>query len=631
MFRELNNDVVHEIFSHFIAIHDDGPFTLIQVCTEWRTFVLNNPYLWTFIKIDGLQPDWEEKMALSLEMSNELPLQVKLYLPFSKLADLKPHIYRWKHLTLKFTEMLWDASEIRHLHNLLQGLLGTPPPPSLKGITWKNLHGFTISASNEIAPATHLFDRYVFNGWYTKPVVRSLFMTDLSIVIPSDERRVDAETVNIDKIIRTHIGAFPLLEKLEVTINLRQIDISLVGELNMPCLKDLAIFCPDSSGLPTSTLLSQLKAPKLRVLSINSNLDDFTQSLRFIHPASFPYIYDLTFDIGERPPGYLGSMDIVYFTCPSIKKIQFSTASILFEAYIQAVTSTALYAEDVSIRLTLEKERTTWATHLSRFKKIHSLKWRGHEWPPMSSEYDNNSALNTIERLTIVPGLGGAGTVDYSNFHSQSLHRIDISPSIRPLDVLKVPNAPNLTVLDLGSLKIGSILTNQSCNDIFNSLKTLRGTEELAEIIYPRAPKLSVLIIPTPEVSNDLFYSSKFSKIIAESTKISSIEFGGRYWTEIAEETDPVKETDINLFLRKKVTAVRSGEHSSKTAPSLTISSVVYPNWSILLELIKAFYESLDNACIDSIRLPALPHPSILHPLVGAWNGNFSLPLPELK
>ncbi|KIM20737.1 hypothetical protein M408DRAFT_30128 [Serendipita vermifera MAFF 305830] len=84
----LVDDVVHEMFLHFVAIDWNGPFTLILVSTAWRSVVISKPRLWTWIMVDDTEADWKMRADVCAHLSRNLPLQIVLKIPFASNVSM---------------------------------------------------------------------------------------------------------------------------------------------------------------------------------------------------------------------------------------------------------------------------------------------------------------------------------------------------------------------------------------------------------------------------------------------------------------------------------------------------------------------------------------------------------------
>ncbi|KIM23156.1 hypothetical protein M408DRAFT_28161 [Serendipita vermifera MAFF 305830] len=96
----LVNDIVGEIFHHFVAVDWEGPFLLILVSKGWRDLVLSRPSLWTWIKLDDTQIDWREKVLIGQALSQGLPLRAVVRVPFDHFDELTNLLPRFESITL---------------------------------------------------------------------------------------------------------------------------------------------------------------------------------------------------------------------------------------------------------------------------------------------------------------------------------------------------------------------------------------------------------------------------------------------------------------------------------------------------------------------------------------------------
>jgi hypothetical protein len=76
--RKLNFDLLCEILKHFVAIDDEGPLTLVMVCTLWEDLVLSNPVYWTWITIDHKVLELNDRVQTFDALSAGHPLQLTI-------------------------------------------------------------------------------------------------------------------------------------------------------------------------------------------------------------------------------------------------------------------------------------------------------------------------------------------------------------------------------------------------------------------------------------------------------------------------------------------------------------------------------------------------------------------------
>jgi hypothetical protein len=108
-FNDLNEDVIFEIFLHFVAIDWDGPFSLTLVRTRWRDLVISKPRFWTWIMIDDSKADWKERVDVAAYLSKGLPLQVILRLPFGSQISMS-------HITCRCATLIVESGYRYYLY-----------------------------------------------------------------------------------------------------------------------------------------------------------------------------------------------------------------------------------------------------------------------------------------------------------------------------------------------------------------------------------------------------------------------------------------------------------------------------------------------------------------------------------
>ncbi|CAG7846379.1 SubName: Full=Uncharacterized protein {ECO:0000313/EMBL:CCA69050.1} [Serendipita indica DSM 11827] len=107
MVPTLNDDVMLEILHWFVSLDDLGPYTLFHVSNAWRAILLQTPSLWTWITLDCLDGDLEERAWTSIHMSGSLPLRFRIQLRGGTLPDidwLNPFLHRADVLIMHLPE-----------------------------------------------------------------------------------------------------------------------------------------------------------------------------------------------------------------------------------------------------------------------------------------------------------------------------------------------------------------------------------------------------------------------------------------------------------------------------------------------------------------------------------------------
>jgi len=121
---ELNPDLFYEIFSHFVAIDPDGPFTLILVCTTWQDMVLKLQPLWSWINLDDELGDLEARVDTCAKLSASHPLNLVLHLPISpSLVQLiRPYVHQVQSVLVDCPMDMKIDTAAAHVSNLIREL-----------------------------------------------------------------------------------------------------------------------------------------------------------------------------------------------------------------------------------------------------------------------------------------------------------------------------------------------------------------------------------------------------------------------------------------------------------------------------------------------------------------------------
>jgi hypothetical protein len=135
--QKLNIDVFCEIFKYFVAIDDDGPLTLIMVCTLWQGRVISNPLYWTWITIDDKMGDFNARIQTFDALSAGCPLQLTIRLPVRNVDRFKTLFGRCQALFIDKCGQI-DPLEIEKDVQGICSILKTPPARLIERIYWYN-------------------------------------------------------------------------------------------------------------------------------------------------------------------------------------------------------------------------------------------------------------------------------------------------------------------------------------------------------------------------------------------------------------------------------------------------------------------------------------------------------------
>ncbi|KAG8800486.1 hypothetical protein FRC18_008016 [Serendipita sp. 400] len=74
----LNDDLLLDVFKWFVAVDDDGPYKIFFLSKTWRRTVLSHPDLWSWITIDTIHEDWQERIHVAVVLSQNRTLNLKI-------------------------------------------------------------------------------------------------------------------------------------------------------------------------------------------------------------------------------------------------------------------------------------------------------------------------------------------------------------------------------------------------------------------------------------------------------------------------------------------------------------------------------------------------------------------------
>jgi hypothetical protein len=120
----LNTDLFYDIFSYFVAIDPDGPFTLRLVCTAWQDMVLNKPLLWSWINLDDEIEDIAARVVTCTTLSASHSLNLILHLPVSAslVQIIHPYVHRVQSVLVDCPMDMETDTAAAHVSNLIRVL-----------------------------------------------------------------------------------------------------------------------------------------------------------------------------------------------------------------------------------------------------------------------------------------------------------------------------------------------------------------------------------------------------------------------------------------------------------------------------------------------------------------------------
>jgi hypothetical protein len=316
-FATLNEDVALEIFYAFRIMDRDGDglYTLIQVSTMWRDLIVHSPILWRYVYLDDSKSDWEERLGVSLALSQQLPLHVSLRVPFEFMGSLKYFVSRWKTLEIRLSnnEGIGDIAEA--ILQLLErddqkgAVLET-----LEEIRWISPNGAQFNPPMGLPQRfrTHIFDRWYLNLIHPdndEPLRLSGKRLVKSLLINHQQYAGTDFRPNSSTVIRI-LSHYRHISHLHLTLKELFWDSKLgVETLYFPNLEECSLIKQVYHGasefvsgkLGADRFLKVFKAKKLQILSLGDEHLALKGCLAFILPAKFPRLRTLSLTILWSP------------------------------------------------------------------------------------------------------------------------------------------------------------------------------------------------------------------------------------------------------------------------------------------------------------------------------------------
>ncbi|KAF9074113.1 hypothetical protein BDP27DRAFT_1359643 [Rhodocollybia butyracea] len=323
-------------------------FGLSQVCCWWRTLVVSQPILWSFISVN-LSGSFSIKGKVFfrkcvIPRSGSTPLSITLEFSDTQpdlegrdiLNDLVTQAYRWKHLRL----LILPRCGMRHLENALMArralthprAANTSPLPLLESLTIISIDYMSLAHVKSFVYCPRLKELHITGNSVTSASVTSTSVTIFSTTISNP---VTTFTTDFAIITTSFLD----------TINTQNLIILEIAALGCPIV-DLLKACPSLQTLTMGALRSRFWAPLPECFS---HIHLTTLNLRCIDDY-FPK------DVWQsvRLPN-LAYLDVVTFRTRAHTDQPFSPVSKLhikpiFDALMNMLIISGCYLQKVSIQ-----------------------------------------------------------------------------------------------------------------------------------------------------------------------------------------------------------------------------------------------------------------------------------------
>lgn len=614
-FNRLNHDVLFEIFLNFVTIDWDGPFTLILVCSKWCRLVTSKPRLWTWIMIDDSQPDWKDRVDVAAYLSKGLPLQAVLRTPFTS----KNAIYDVKcRLTTLFIDSNHSYFDRSPQHSL--------PDPMIRYETFREhqttfediddsimcfLSGIpsdtiTILSGDKnracFAYSTWSIYEELLSGGSLKEYLethRPLLVTTLvfNATYHDQPRRALIPIIDIWELLPT----LPHLNYLELCDNVIKMDKTVIlPPITLPSLMTLNIECPMNHWILFSfendiwlglfSLLDSLCAPVIETMVLHGSIQRITAVLikggfkKHLQSLTLSIsIFDEASDIPEFDPEWvwlgLKQLTVGFPRTTNAFHRMMNTQRIQYVVWLLV----NLAPTQCSCQLIGGNELYPAINKVgygsSGFKWAHILyneRGSGMDWGAW-----NEVKPLPISHLTLTTALSSSLTF-LTWFRSAEHVVIETENNLTIFFAQKLPILTNAISLDTGTFSITFVAANipnstewepeEIFQDRFKHLRSLRCELQVAEMMIRRfkLPNLESLTL-----TRDFFSSNPLREAFSVAVSL----------------------------------------------PRVSVQAIeTIPSWTELLHLIRDIRNYQEEG-ISVLKLPGLPHPSILRVLVDELGG----------
>lgn len=672
--KDLNSDVIHEISYKFSAIDRDGPFKLMLVCKAWRALVLGSARLWTWVHIDDSISGWDKRLSVSLSLSKKLPLYIVLYLPFASLKHLTAHLRRFYSLEIDLSHGIKN----KDAHHFIQELIGNPPPHSLRSLRWFRKGEEVLRPPKNLLSNPHLFGEHVVQYGSTLhdntltevnyPFLTCLDLTSMDVVSTDD-------MPSFQTVIK-QLSALPRLKGLKLKSNLINWDNEIYhGLMTLPILNDFSLDMPRPEltrdrlvptaileGLPSDptsfipkTFFSCLQAPLLRTISIHGVAGDIHRAL--LQFRRFPCLSRISLVVRHWQASFSTRKDESYANMQSIYSLKElsldleadnawdfrSFNSDRVQIFLDGVFSMASNISHLSVCIYSVDMLKLFSVLVPRLSQLSDLDWK-RSYSVSGWRIEDQKTLND---LPILPHVRTIGVNSYSDlkwfpFRCPQARRIIASGwdyvYLSPSTFL-IQNGELIKELDIGGLDI-RVRNNKFVSSPmqFNQLNSLRcNLSVIVHFPMDSAPCLRHLaLLPYSEEDSIDELSPDVMPILMKARRIERLEL---FATRVIH--DEIIQPVVDVYLSAIYSHVKRQRQSSKrnfaavfkgmTFHLRILETPCYPDWLVLLDVMKLLYSMDTSVRLRALYLPGFPHPTILKAIVSALRGEFKDAYPELQ
>jgi hypothetical protein len=606
-FHKLNFDVICEILKHFVAIVDEGPLTLIMVCTSWRNLVISNHVYWTWITIDEKMDDFDARIQTFDALSAGHPLQLTIRLPVQNIDRFRPLFRRCSALFIDKcgqTDSSVIESDIQGICNFLK----TPLAGSIKRIYWYDRDKPSFfspqSLHKQLFEADDLDLEKVFNA-FPSAIISAIELDPRVSFSQFSYSDLGKLLSNLPHLTSVHISTDRLSGILETDMT----------PICLPLLHSLSVTILTSSRDPNWSILGYIIAPSVQSVSLKATLDNrhifigASELGRIMQPKR------LSLEIvGKRYPSWdgteildynLASVDHLIVTLQATEKGDIKP---WWREELRSILVSMSYLAVFNLRFTGE---------LASFQDIVGLvSCNVHVYCSRPFQSDPNPKQPWVKNVE-----------DKTSF---------MAPLVKPgrqvermallIDRYELHKVFSQLTIAVSSLNTLIIRANKERHDNFGDrlpstrLAWLESLQELDirdvefDFSYEigdtigALPNLVVLKCPV-KVARQLLKYVHTPRLRQLTIVASPLESSIADWPNFVYLLMLDMPYDID-----------------KRPPLSSIALEFYPGWTRFLIMVSAYSQPHKNrpeATLRSVELPGLPHPSILRPLVSALRGEY--------
>jgi hypothetical protein len=615
--QTLNIDVFCEMFKYFVAIDDDGPLTLIMVCTLWQDLVISNPLYWTWITIDDKMGDFNARIQTFDALSAGYPLQLTIRLPVRNVDRFKTLFGRCQTLFIDKCGQI-DQLEVEKDVQGICNVLKTPSARSIERVYWYNRDEPSVFSPRSLQE--QLFKAGELN-------LETVFDTFPAIIISATALKL---RINLFRPRESYLNLFKALS-------------------NLPYLTTLHLSTDHLGGI-VKEAMTHISLPLLHSLKLENRSPLPDTSWMILGYIMAPSIHSVRLaGILEQRHIFTGASELGKSMRP--RKL---TLEILENVDLSGYSKRALDYNLASVEhftVSLQVPGTNWDTPSRWHEELHSvlasmpylalfdLRFSGD----LACFQDIIGPISCNLRVHCRSPFQGQASPSKSfcrkNIPSHIMDKIapEIGPPVKPSGRVE-----QITVL-IGRYGLQRIFTQ--LNIPVSSIKTLivrvhkaAGDDLDSTPLFTRLDWLETLqelditgVIP---YNSNIFSNTGISLPNLVTLKcpiwVASQLIRYVHTPQLRELTivgsDPIMSKMDQRDLEHLIIQT-TNDDINKWPQLSSIAIEFYPRWKTFLEMVTMYsrpHENQRETILRRVGLPALPHPSILQPLVSALRGGHS-------